>query len=25
LYVKFTKDKETDAYWLISFKKYDQD
>jgi motility quorum-sensing regulator/GCU-specific mRNA interferase toxin len=25
LYVKFTKDKETAAYWLISFKKHDQD
>ena len=25
LYVKFTQDKETETYWLISFKKHDQD
>jgi motility quorum-sensing regulator / GCU-specific mRNA interferase toxin len=24
LYVKFTQDKQTDAYWLISFKKHEQ-
>ncbi len=23
LYVKFARDKETDAYWLVSFKKHD--
>ncbi len=25
LYVKFTKNPETNAYWLISFKKHGQD
>lgn len=25
LYVKFTKDKDTDVYWLISFKKHERD
>ena len=25
LYVKFAQDKQTDAYWLLSFKKHEQD